>query len=158
MGVTKREVADRLGVAKQTVVNYIAKLGLEEHVTRVGKADVLDEFAVSAIADAIGKNVPQTVAPKDDGVTTSDAVVSALNARIADLKEENARLTNMIHDRDREIESLRSQISESNERSARLAERVAAIAEKQQAIAATPWWRRGRLAMKLLGPGNDASK
>lgn len=23
------------------------------------------------------------------------------------------------------------------------------------AIAATPWWRRGRMAMKLLGPGGE---
>ena len=71
MGATKREVAEKLGVAKQTVVNYISKLGLESHVSRVGKTDVLDEFAVSAIADAVGKSIPPTSAPKDDGVTTS---------------------------------------------------------------------------------------
>ena len=39
MAVTKREVADQLGVAKQTVVNYIDKLALApEHVTRVEKS------------------------------------------------------------------------------------------------------------------------
>ena len=59
MGVTKKEVAERLGVAKQTVVNYIDRLGLSEHVSRVGKYDVLDDFAVSAIADAIGKSIPE---------------------------------------------------------------------------------------------------
>jgi predicted RNase H-like nuclease (RuvC/YqgF family) len=155
MGATKKEVADRLGVAKQTVVNYIAKLGLDPHVTRVGKTDVLDDFAVSAIADAVGKSIPSTPAPREDGITTSDAVVAALNARIEDLREQNDRLAEMIRDRDREVESLRSQLSDANERSANLAERVAGIAERQQAIAATPWWRRGRMALKLLGPGSE---
>lgn len=155
MGATKKEVADRLGVAKQTVVNYIAKLELDSHVTRVGKTDVLDDFAVSAIADAVGKSIPSAPAPREDGITTSDAVVAALNARIEDLKEQNDRLAEMIRDRDREIESLRSQLSDANERSANLAERVAGIAERQQAIAATPWWRRGRMALKLLGPGSE---
>ena len=42
MGATKKELADTLGVAKQTVVNYIERLGLApDHVTRVGKYDVL---------------------------------------------------------------------------------------------------------------------
>lgn len=156
MGATKKEVADELGVAKQTIVNYIERLGLQDHLTRVGKADMLDDFAVSAIADAIGKSIPpQTpAAPKEDGITTSDAVISALNARIADLKEQNEGLSQTIRDRDREIEALRGQLAEANERSAKLADRVAGIAERQQVIAATPWWRRGRLALKLLGPGS----
>lgn len=155
MGATKKEVADRLGIAKQTVVNYISRLDLESHMTRVGKTDILDDFAVSAIADAVGKSIPSTTAPKADGITTSDAVVSALNARIDDLKEQNAALSKIIQDRDREIESLRSQVSEANDRSAKLAERITDIAERQQAIAAAPWWRRGRIATKLLGPGID---
>lgn len=155
MGATKKEVADRLGVAKQTVVNYISKLDLGAHVTRVGKTDVLDDYAVSAIADALGKSVPPVRAPHEDGITTSDAVVAALNDRIGDLKEQNDRLTEMIRDRDREIDSLRSQLSEANDRAAALADRLAGIAERQQTIAATPWWRRGRMAMRLLGPGSE---
>lgn len=52
MGITKKELADTLGVSKQTVVNYIDRLELSpDHVSRVGKYDVLDDFAVSAIAD-----------------------------------------------------------------------------------------------------------
>lgn len=155
MGATKKEIADELGVSKQTVVNYIARLALQSHVKRVGKTDMLDDFAVSAIADAIAKNVPPAATPKEDGITTSDAVVATLNARIDDLKEQNEKLSEMIRDRDREIDSLRNQLVEATERSAKLADRVAGIAERQQAIAATPWWRRGRMAMKLLGPGSD---
>lgn len=160
MGVTKKELADTLGVAKQTVVNYIERLGLApEHVTRVGKYDVLDDFAVSAIANAIGKSVPKTEAPGNAEEAANDAVVAALNDRISDLKEQNKRLDAELREaraaHEREVSDLRSQLAEANAHAGRLAERVAGIAEAQQAIAATPWWRRGKLAMKLLGPGTD---
>lgn len=158
MGITKKELADTLGVSKQTVVNYIDRLELSpDHVSRVGKYDVLDDFAVSAIADAVSKNIPQQ--SESDDAAASDAVIAALNDRIADLKEQNDRLTseltNLRASRDREVESLRMQLNDANRRAAELADRVAGIAERQQAIAATPWWKRGRIAMKLLGPGSE---
>lgn len=158
MGITKKELADTLGVSKQTVVNYIDRLGLApEHVSRVGKYDVLDDIAVSAISDAVGKSIPQQ--SESDDTDVSDAVIAALNDRIADLKEQNGRLAVELADlrasRDREIESLRMQLNDANRRAAELADRVATIAERQQAIAATPWWKRGRIAMKLLGPGSE---
>lgn len=158
MGITKKELADTLGVSKQTVVNYIDRLELSpDHVSRVGKYDVLDDFAVSAIADAVSKNIPQQ--SESDDAAASDAVIAALNDRIDDLKEQNDRLaselTNLRASRDREVESLRMQLNDANRRAAELADRVATIAERQQAIAATPWWKRGRIAMKLLGPGSE---
>lgn len=160
MGVTKKELADTLGVAKQTVVNYVERLELApDHVTRIGKSDVLDDFAVSAIADAIGKSVPKAEAPGNAEEAANDAVVAALNDRISDLKEQNKRLEAELREaraaHEREVSDFRSQLAEANARAGRLAERVAGIAEAQQAIAATPWWRRGKLAMKLLGPGSD---
>lgn len=48
-----------------------------------------------------------------------------------------------------------AQLAEANARVAELAGKLASLAERQQAIAATPWWRRGRMAMKLLGPGGE---
>lgn len=163
VAVTKREVADQLGVAKQTVVNYIERLGLApEHVTRVGKTDVLDDFAVSALADALGKNIPRTLQPQEETSSESasqDSVIAALNARIADLKEQNDRLVTELAElrasRDRELSELRDQLSVANDRSASLANRVAGIAERQQAIAALPWWKRGNFATKLLGSGGE---
>jgi len=50
---------------------------------------------------------------------------------------------------------LRAALAEANARVAELAGKLASLAERQQAIAATPWWRRGRMAMKLLGPGGE---
>lgn len=44
---------------------------------------------------------------------------------------------------------------EGKERVAELAGKLASLAERQQASDATPWWRRGRMAMKLLGPGGE---
>ncbi len=159
MGVTKREVADELGVAKQTVVNYIEKLGLApEHVTRVGKTDVLDDFAVSALADALGKSIPPKPAT-NEAPAPQESVVAALNARIADLKEQNDRLVaeiaEMRSSRERELGELRDQLSAANDRAARLADRVAGIAERQQAISALPWWRRSYFATKLLSSGAE---
>ena len=160
MSVTKREVAEKLGVSKQTVVNYINRLGLApDHVTRKGKFDVLDDYAVSAIADAIGKGFPDRMHSKENAPAPSDAVLTALNERIADLKSQNEELSSEIESlrtsRAAEVESLRMQVEEANDRAARLAERVTSLAERQQVIAATPWWRRGKIAMKLLGPGSD---
>ena len=164
MGITKREVADKLGVAKQTVVNYIDKLGLApEHVTRVGKTDVLDDYAVSVLADALGKNIPTRPAPtasqEEGAVDGQDSVIAALNGRIADLKEQNDRLVAEIAEmrasRERELADLRDQLAEANDRAARLADRVAGIAERQQAIAALPWWKRSVFATKLLGAGSS---
>lgn len=157
MAVTKREMADKLGVSKRTIANYIEKLGLGNHVTRTGNTDLLDDYAASLIAARVGGAAPPKAAPTDGAATTSDAVVAALNGRIADLKERNegleAELADLRASRDREVESLRSQLADANARAADLAERVAGIAERQQAIAAVPWWRRGRVAMRLLGPG-----
>ena len=164
MGVTKREVADQLGVAKQTVVNYIDKLGLApEHVTRVGKTDVLDDFAVSALADALGKNIPlrmyQEAEEPESQAGAQDSVIAALNARIADLKEQNARLVSELAElrasRERELTEMRGQLDAANDRAARLADRVAGIAERQQAISALPWWKRSTFATRLLGPGSE---
>lgn len=160
MGVTKKELADTLGVAKQTVVNYVERLELApDHVTRVGKSDVLDDFAASAIADAIGKSIPKAEAPGNVGEVANDAVVAALNGRVSDLKEQNERLTAELAEahaaREREVSELRSQLADANARAAKLADRVAGIAEAQQAIAATPWWRRGKLAIKLLGARSE---
>lgn len=163
MGITKREVADQLGVAKQTVVNYIDKLGLApEHVTRVGKTDLLDEYAVSALADALGKNVvprATTSVQEDELPEVQDSVIAALNGRIADLKQQNdrlvAELAEMRSSRERELAEMRDQLAAANDRAARLADRVAGIAERQQAFAALPWWKRGLFATKLLGAGSE---
>ncbi|OUO33546.1 hypothetical protein [Olsenella sp. An293] len=166
MPVTKREIADQLGVAKQTVVNYIDKLGLApEHVTRVGKTDVLDDFAVSALAHALGKNVPPRMAttpsPEEPvaDAAAPDPVIAALNGRIADLKEQNERLVAELAElrasRERELSDMRDQLDAANDRAAHLADRVAGIAERQQAMAALPWWKRGTFATKLLGSGSE---
>ena len=168
MAVTKREVADQLGVAKQTVVNYIDRLGLApEHVKRVGKTDVLDDFAVSALADALGKNIPPRTVPAvvpEEAVPvvsgdSQDSVIAALNGRIADLKQQNDRLVSELAElrasRERELGELRDQLAAANDRAARLADRVAGIAERQQAISALPWWKRSVFATKLLGPGSE---
>lgn len=157
MPTTKRNVAETLGVSKQTVSNYIARLGLSDHVSRVGKVDVLDDHAVSVLASAISKGVPPS-GYGGETASASEAVVVSLEARVSDLKEQVAYLSSELAEarasRDREVAELRGRLAEETERADRLAGRLADIAERQQAIAAVPWWRRGAVAARLLGPGS----
>lgn len=161
MPVTKREIAEKFGVTKRTVANYVSRMGLEDHVTRNGQTDILDDYAAAALADALGKKGSVTEVPAEETETekmpATDPVITALGARIEDLKAENARLAAELAEarlsREHEVAELRSQLAQASERAIRLAERLAGIAERQQVIAAMPWWRRGTMAMRLLGPG-----
>lgn len=156
MGITKREIASELGVSKRTIANYIGKLGLGNHVSRNGNTDILDDFAASAIADALKnpeKPSPAAAAPAPDSLADS------LAAQLEIERSRNAELMEALAvERDRAARAeaeAKAQLAEANARVAELAGKLASLAERQQAIAATPWWRRGRMAMKLLGPGGE---
>lgn len=154
MGITKREIASELGVSKRTVANYIEKLGLGNHVSRNGNTDILDDFAAAAIADAL-KNPekpsrqPAAAAPAPDSLAAQLEIERSRNAELMEA---------LAVERDRAARAeaeAKAQLAEANARVAELAGKLASLAERQQAIAATPWWRRGRMAMKLLGPGRQ---
>lgn len=150
MGITKREIASELGVSKRTVANYIEKLGLGNHVSRNGNTDFLDDFAAAAIADAL-KN-PGKPSRQPAAAPAPDSLVDSLAAQLEIERSRNAELMEALAaERDR---AARAE-AEANARVAELAGKLASLAERQQAIAATPWWRRGRMAMKLLGPGGE---
>lgn len=160
MGITKREIASELGVSKRTVANYIEKLGLGNHVSRNGNTDFLDDFAAAAIADALKSPVkPFRQPPAVAAAPAPDSLVDSLTAQ---LEIERSRNTDLMKElaveRERAAHAeaeAKAQLAEANARVAELAGKLASLAERQQAIAATPWWRRGRMAMKLLGPGSD---
>lgn len=154
MGITKREIASELGVSKRTIANYIEKLGLGNHVSRNGNTDILDDFAAAAIADAL-KNPekpsrqPAAAAPAPDSLAAQLEIERSRNAELMEA---------LAVERDRAARAeaeAKAQLAEANARVAELAGKLASLAERQQAIAATPWWRRGRMAMKLLGPGGE---
>lgn len=154
MGITKREIASELGVSKRTIANYIGKLGLGNHVSRNGNTDILDDFAAAAIADAL-KNPekpsrqPAAAAPAPDSLAAQLEIERSRNAELMEA---------LAVERDRAARAegeAKAQLAEANARVAELAGKLASLAERQQAIAATPWWRRGRMAMKLLGPGGE---
>ena len=154
MGITKREIASELGVSKRTIANYIGKLGLGNHVSRNGNTDILDDFAAAAIADAL-KNPekpsrqPAAAAPAPDSLAAQLEIERSRNAELMEA---------LAVERDRAARAeaeAKAQLAEVNARVAELAGKLASLAERQQAIGATPWWRRGRMAMKLLGPGGE---
>lgn len=156
MGITKREIASELGVSKRTVANYIEKLGLGSHVSRNGNTDFLDDFAAAAIADALKSPVkPSRQPPAAAAAPAPDSLVDSLEIE----RSRNAELMEALAaERDRAARAeaeAKAQLAEANARVAELAGKLASLAERQQAIAATPWWRRGRMAMKLLGPGEE---
>lgn len=160
MGITKRGIASELGVSKRTVANYIEKLGLGNHVSRNGNTDFLDDFAAAAIADAL-KN-PGKPSRQPAAAPAPDSLVDSLAAQLEIERSRNAELMEALAaERDRAARAARAeaeakaQLAEANARVAELAGKLASLAERQQAIAATPWWRRGRMAMKLLGPGGE---
>lgn len=156
MGITKREIASELGVSKRTVANYIEKLGLGNHVSRNGNTDFLDDFAAAAIADALKNPGKPSRQPADaPAAPAPDSLVDSLAAQLEIERSRNAELMEALAaERDRAARA-EAQLAEANARVAELAGKLASLAERQQAIAATPWWRRGRMAMKLLGPGRQ---
>lgn len=158
MGITKREIASELGVSKRTVANYIEKLGLGNHVLRNGNTDFLDDFAAAAIADALKNPGKPSRQPADaPAAPAPDSLVDSLAAQLEIERSRNAELMEALAaERDRAARAeAEAQLAEANARVAELAGKLASLAERQQAIAATPWWRRGRMAMKLLGPGGE---
>ena len=155
MGITKREIASELGVSKRTVANYIEKLGLGNHVSRNGNTDFLDDLAAAAIADALKNPGKPSRQPADaPAAPAPDSLVDSLAAQL----EIERLMEALAAERDRAARAeaeAKAQLAEANARVAELAGKLASLAERQQAIAATPWWRRGRMAMKLLGPGRQ---
>lgn len=149
MGITKREIASELGVSKRTIANYIGKLGLGNHVSRNGNTDILDDFAAAAIADAL-KNPEKPSRQPAAAAPAPDSLADSLAAQLEIERSRNAELMEALA-----VERDRAARAEANARVAELAGKLASLAERQQAIAATPWWRRGRMAMKLLGPGGE---
>lgn len=158
MGITKREIASELGVSKRTIANYIGKLGLGNHVSRNGNTDILDDFAAAAIADAL-KNPEKPSRQPAAAAPALDSLADSLAAQLEIERSRNAELMEALAvERDRAARAeaeAKAQLAEANARVAELAGKLASLAERQQAIAATPWWRRGRMAMKLLGPGGE---
>lgn len=158
MGITKREIAAKLGVSKRTIANYIGKLGLGNHVSRNGNTDILDDFAAAAIADAL-KNPEKPSRQPAVAAPAPDSLADSLVAQLEIERSRNAELMEALAvERDRAARAeaeAKAQLAEANARVAELAGKLASLAERQQAIAATPWWRRGRMAMKLLGPGGE---
>lgn len=158
MGITKREIAAELGVSKRTIANYIGKLGLGNHVSRNGNTDILDDFAAAAIAAAL-KNPEKPSRQPAVAAPAPDSLADSLAAQLEIERSRNAELMEALAvERDRAARAeaeAKAQLAEANARVAELAGKLASLAERQQAIAATPWWRRGRMAMKLLGPGEE---
>lgn len=86
MPSTLREIADQCGVTRQTVNNYLHKLGLwDDHVStgESGRAAIVDDYAASVVAAKIGVRIT-------DGVATQDDVAEEESDKFPQLDDENA--------------------------------------------------------------------
>ena len=161
MGTSKRELAESLGVTKQTVTNYIARLGLTNHVIREGNADVVDDFAASALATAIGTDKAPTTRERDDAPSgVVEAQASRITSLEAELERQRADYEARLSDARAELDAARRELADANDRlsdlaraNADLSAEVIESSRRQQIIAATPWWRRWSVVTKLLGAG-----
>ena len=150
MPSTILEIAKSCGVAKQTVTKYLREMGLwDEHVTRGGRAYVVDDQAAALVSDAISRSVPR----RGHG-RASESAIESLEAeherRVADLRAQIDDLRSQLHAKDAQISSLtalleasRASESAANERVARMAS--AGLIERLRGF-------RG-----LLGPGGGTS-
>lgn len=134
------EIAEQCGVTRQTVNNYLRKMGLwDEHVTpgAAGKAAIVDDFAASAVVAKIGVRKFPAFEPSEDGVDADlpanngkseedvailsahwREIVAALRQQITDLQEErkllqdeNERLRNRLDEKDQRIGEMDGQIA-----------------------------------------------
>lgn len=119
---TKKQLAEHFGCNKQTVANVIAELGIEEHVTRHGNTDYLDEFAQSAIANRLSKRFkPAQKEPEKDPYKL--LYKQEKDLRIAD----SERYQKQIDQQQEFIEHLKQQIKKEADRADKL------IQEREQA-------------------------
>ena len=142
----------RVRVGLQLLVRDAALLG-------VGGQDVEAPVAVVVGGLRLDLPTPPSIPADAPAAPAPDSLVDSLAAQLEIERSRNAELMEALAaERDRAARAeaeAKAQLAEANARVAELAGKLASLAERQQAIAATPWWRRGRMAMKLLGPGRQ---
>lgn len=114
---TIREIAEGCGVTKQTVTARLRELGLwESHVTKDGRAFVVDAYAASAVADALKTPAKATEAPR--AASGDRAAVDAYREAIEGLKSalsaseaQQAALVRQLDAKDAQIRSLTDQLA-----------------------------------------------
>lgn len=169
-GITKSELATKLGCSKSTVYNAIAEMDLAGHIERRGKTDYLDDFAASAVSARIaGRFKPREEDHeteyflglvnmyKDavDGMSEQLAAERASSAAASERHREDIEA--MMGRYQHEIDSMQRMIDDERAASSRLRdEKEAAASEVESlkralaAIDAAPFWKRGAIARRVL--------
>ena len=129
---TVKDLADKLGVSKPTIVKQLDALGLrEEHSAPTGPRGALeiDSFAASAIADAVlkarpddgGEDLTVNATDRDSRASESDGAVSvyrdyvdALKTALGDSNSRYDRLAAELDQKNAQIERLQRQLETAN--------------------------------------------
>lgn len=114
---TLREIAETCGTSKQTVTARLKELGLwGAHVSKSGRAFVVDDYAASAVADALkdaggGPEVAERAAKADAGGDAALVAVEALRTALSASQEQSRALTRELDAKNEQIRSLMDELA-----------------------------------------------
>lgn len=117
---TLREIAETCGTTKQTVTARLKELGLwEAHVSKSGRTFVVDDYAASAVSDALkgAENGQERVekARNPDGEDAAIVAVEALKTALSASQETVEALTRQLDAKDAQIRDLGERLAAAQE-------------------------------------------
>ena len=114
---TIKQIANGLGVTKPIVTARLKDLKLwETRVSKSGQAYIVDDFAASAVADAIGKTSqdatePPTMGFGDGGADAYRVAIKALKMALSAPHVQLAAIARQLEAKDEQIRSLTAEVS-----------------------------------------------
>ncbi len=126
---TIREIAETCGTTKQTVTARLKELGLwEGHVSKSGRAFEVDDYAASAVSDALKdaareRERAEKATKQDVGAEAAIVAVEALKTALSASQEQSQALARELDAKNEQIRSLMAELSAARETIDRLSRR-----------------------------------
>lgn len=123
---TIREIAEACGTTKQTVTARLKELGLwEGHVSKSGRAFSVDDYAASAVADALkdAASGQERGGRQDAGADAALVAVDALKTALSASQEQSRALSRELDAKNEQIRSLMAELAAARETIDRLSRR-----------------------------------
>lgn len=126
---TIREIAEACGTTKQTVTARLKELGLwDGHVSKAGRAFEVDDYAASAVADALkdatdGRESAGKAGNQGGGADAALVAVEALKTALSASQEQSRALSRELDAKNEQIRSLMAELAAARETIDRLSRR-----------------------------------
>lgn len=133
-----KEVAEELGVSKQSVMKYIDKLGLRETLIVSGNAYFLSDKDKAAIkAEFERKTANQTTTKSPTNRQPNDNKTTTELSNIVELLQKNLEiLQQQLAEKDKQIQALTADIEKERQHNRELAEKIIGFATTSQELTA----------------------